>query len=104
MTIPHEELYNKVQLVLQSKIDEFKYFNYDAITIAQLWEYCVEKKWRKKKIEEIPLHDIVSTIFSITHSEVINHSQVKEFKMNPTLVEINMEEFEELLGPIKKEE
>ena len=102
MTIPHEQLFNKVQLVLESKIDEFKYFKYDVITIMELWEYCVEKKWRKMKIEEIPLHDIVSTIFSITPSEVLGYSQIKEFKVNQTLVEINMEEFQVLLG-IKKE-
>lgn len=98
MTIPHEQIFNEVQLVLQSKIDEFKYFKYDVITIRELWDYCIEKKWRKMKVEEIPLHDIVSTIFSISASEVLGHSQIKQFKENQTLVEINMEEFQELLG------
>lgn len=99
MTVPYESLYNKVDIVLQSKLEEFQFYEYDAITMEQLWAYCVEKKWRKKVIEELPLYEIVSTIFSITPSDLLNYVQVKSLQSYDGLVEINMEELEELLGP-----
>lgn len=101
MTVPYEALYHKVDIILQSKLEEFHLYEYDAITMEQLWVYCVEKKWRKKVIEELPLYEIASTIFSITPSELLNYVQVKSFKYHDGLVEINMEELEELLGPVK---
>ncbi len=101
MTIPYEALYNKVDIILQSKLEEFHLYEYDAITMEQLWAYCVEKKWRKKVIEELPLYEIVSTIFSITPSELLNYEQVSNLKSFDGLVEINMEELEELLGTSK---
>lgn len=99
MTVPYEALYNKVDIILQSKLEEFQYYEYDAITMEQLWMYCVEKKWRKKAIEELRLHEIASTIFSITPSELLNYVQVKSLQSNEGLVEINIEELEQLLGP-----
>ena len=48
MTIPYEALYNKVDIILQSKLEEFHLYEYDAITIEQLWAYCVEKIGGKK--------------------------------------------------------
>ncbi|KGR83438.1 post-transcriptional regulator [Lysinibacillus odysseyi] len=101
MTVPYEALYNKVDIILQSKLEEFHLYEYDAITMEQLWVYCVEKKWRKKVIEELPLYEIVSTIFSITPSELWNYTQVSNLKSFDGLVEINMEELEELLGTSK---
>ncbi len=101
MTVPYEALYNKVDIILQSKLEEFHLYEYDAITMEQLWVYCIEKKWRKKVIEELPLYEIVSTIFSITPSELWNYTQVSNLKSFDGLVEINMEELEELLGTSK---
>lgn len=99
MTVPYEALYNDVEIILQSKLEEFQFYEYDAITMEQLWMYCVEKKWRKKTIEELRLHEIASTIFSITPSELLNYVQVKSLQSHEGLVEINIEELEELLGP-----
>lgn len=98
MAVPYELLYEKVQIVLQSKLEEFRFYQYDAITIEQLWQYCVEKKWRKQVIEEIPLHEMVSSIFSITPSEILNYVQIKSLQSNDGMVELNMEDLEELLG------
>ena len=52
-------------------------------------------------IEELPLYEIVSNIFSITPSELLNYEQVSNLKSFDGLVEINMEELEELLGTSK---
>ena len=102
MALPYESLYRNVQIVLQSKLEEFKFYQYDAITVEQLWMYCVEKKWRKQVIEELPLHVIVSAIFSVTPSEILNYAQVKDLKSMDEIVELSMEDLEELLGPKNK--
>ena len=102
MVVPYESLYRKVQIVLQSKLEEFQLYEYDAITSEQLWMYCIEKKWRKQVIEELPLHVIVSAIFSVTPSEILNYAQVKDLKSMDEIVELSMEDLEELLGPKNK--
>ena len=101
MVVPYESLYRKVQIVLQSKLEEFQLYQYDAITIEQLWMYCVEKKWRKQVIEELPLHVVISAIFSVTPSELLNYAQVEGLKSMDGIVELSTEELEELLGTKK---
>ena len=101
MVVPYESLYRKVQIVLQSKMEEFQLYQYDAITIEQLWMYCIEKKWRKQVIEELPLHVVVSAIFSVKPSEILNYAQVKGLQSIDGIVELSMEELEELLGTKK---
>lgn len=103
MVVPYESLYRKVQIVLQSKLEEFQLYDYDAITIEQLWMYCVEKKWRKQVIEELPLHVVVSAIFSVTPSELLNYAQVEGLKSIDGIVELSTEELEELLGTKKNQ-
>ena len=99
----HEQLYSQLQIVLQSKIEEFNFLNYDTITPEQLWDYCVNKKWRKKNVEELGLHELVSTIFSVTPSEVFTHLNIMESNVVQNgLVAIDLDELEELLGPLKK--
>ena len=98
MVVPYESLYRKVQIVLQSKLEEFQLYEYDAITIEQLWMYCVEKKWRKQVIEELPLHVVVSAVFSVTPSEILNYAQVKGLQSINGIIDLSREELEELLG------
>lgn len=80
MEIPYPSLYEQVQLVLDSKIEEFRYYEYNAISKDELWRYCIKKKWRKVKIEELHLYEIVATIYSVSPSELISYAQVNEFK------------------------
>ena len=102
MVVPYESLYRKVQIVLQSKLEEFQLYEYDAITIEQLWLYCVEKKGRKQAIEELPLYVVVSAIFSVTPSELLNYAQVEGLKAMDGMVELSTEELEMLLGTKNK--
>ena len=102
MEVPYESLYKKVQIILQSKLEEFRFYEYDAITIEQLWMYCIEKKWRKQVIEELPLHVVVSSIFSVKPSEILNYTQVKDLRSIDGMIELSTEELDELLGTTKK--
>lgn len=75
MTIRYEQLYNKVLIVLQSKIEEFHFLHYKGVTAEDLWNYCIDRKWRKKQIEHMHLFEIVQSIFQLTPSELLNYHQ-----------------------------
>ncbi|MGE7021084.1 post-transcriptional regulator [Solibacillus cecembensis] len=96
MAVPYESLFKEVQIVINNKIEEFQYFGYDAITKEDLWTYCIEKKWRKKDINELRLHEVVATIFTVTSSELINYAQVKGLKASASQMEIPIEEMKHL--------
>lgn len=102
--LKYEQLFYKLQFVLQSKIDEFQYLDYPTITKEQLWDFCIEKKWRKKNIDEIRLYELVSTIFAVSPSEVIAHFNRKSIEATRSLADIDPEELEMLIGPRPTEE
>ncbi|MEG0472978.1 MAG: post-transcriptional regulator [Solibacillus sp.] len=96
MAIPYESLYQKVQIVINNKMEEFQYFGYNAITKEDLWNYCIEKKWRKREIDALKLHEVVATIFAVTSSELINYAQVQGLKEDLFQIEISAEEMDYL--------
>lgn len=99
MEVKFRRRFNEVQYVLQSKYEELRYLNYDSITVKIIWEYCVEKKWRKKDIESIPIHVMVSDIFRVSASDLISYIQIAEqIQLQNGLVRIEPEEMEMLLG------
>lgn len=73
MTIRYNELFDHVYVVLQSKIEEFRFLQYRSLTEEELWNYCIDRKWRKKEIESLPIAEIVATVFDLTPSEVLNY-------------------------------
>ncbi|MED3662655.1 post-transcriptional regulator [Ureibacillus sp. FSL K6-8385] len=94
-----ERLFQKVLPVLNSKLEELKINGYEGIAAEDLWNYCLHKKWRKKNIDELRIHEIVSTIFSLKPSEVVNHLQIQQFQTVDWFSELNQEELKELLNP-----
>lgn len=99
----HQEIFQKVLPALQTKMSEFKFYEYDSITLMDLWNYCVEKKWRKKAVQDLHIHEIVSIIFSVTPSEIVNHDQINHFKTADWFSEMNKAEFQLLLRPQLKD-
>lgn len=85
--------------MLQSKIDECQYLNYPTITKEQLWDFCVEKKWRKKNVDELRMYELVSTIFAVTPSEIISYFNQNSIAAASSLAEIDPDELEMLIGP-----
>ena len=100
MPIPFQSLYDKVLIVLDSKIEEFKYYGYKEITKDELWSYCIKKKWRKMNIEQLRLHEVVETIYHVSASEMMNYLQVTKLREQQSLVIISKEEMELLLNPM----
>ncbi|MCL1695025.1 MULTISPECIES: post-transcriptional regulator [unclassified Lysinibacillus] len=101
MSMQHEQLFEKIRPAIDSKMEEFKHYQYDAITAEELWRYCVEKKWRKKNIEQLHLHEIIATIFAVSPSDIVSFNQVEFLQSNDWFTELNTEELKMLLGPVK---
>jgi hypothetical protein len=97
MEIRYEQLFHKVEPVIANKLEEFAYLGYDTIAAQEIWDYCIEKKWRKRKVETIALHEIVATIFNVSASDIISYSQIQGFREIPLQVGLTQEEMDMLL-------
>lgn len=102
MQIPFFSLYEKVQLILTNKIEEFHYYGYDALTEQDLWKYCVDKVWRKQDVQNLRLHELTSGIFGATASEVLSYVQMSDFKRNELKLKLSEEELHGLFHPFKE--
>ena len=80
MTVPYASLYEKVQIILQNKVEEFHYLGYKAITEQDLWGFCIDKVWRKEDVQNLRLHQLASGIFNVSASEIIQYFQVHGLK------------------------
>ncbi len=103
LSIVYKLLFDQVQLVLQSKLDDFKMQQYTEITMEEMWNYCLKKKWKKRQVEEIPINEIVATIFSLTPSEIVNHAHINELYKTDLNIGLDLEELNLLLRPLKSE-
>lgn len=102
MQIPFFGLYEKVQLILTNKIEEFHYYGYDSITEQDLWKYCIDKVWRKKDVQNMRLYELTAGIFGATASEVLSYMQIKDFKRNELNLRLSNEELQSLFHPLKE--
>ncbi|EON71388.1 hypothetical protein H131_15513 [Lysinibacillus sphaericus OT4b.31] len=99
----HAQLFEKIRPAIDSKIAEFKHFQYDAITAEELWRFCVEKKWRKKNVEQLRLYEVIATIFAVRPSDIVSFNQVEFLQSNDWFTEVNADELKSLLGPVRNE-
>lgn len=96
------EQYNLVLPALESKCAEFHYMQYDTVTPENLWQFCVKKKWRKKEITEMRLHEMVNDIMGTTASEFVAFHQIEGLRGANFFSEENLAELEQLLRPASK--
>ncbi|HWK24333.1 MAG TPA: post-transcriptional regulator [Ureibacillus sp.] len=96
--IQFEQLYKEVLPVLQSKMDEIIYYEYEGITLEDIWNFCVKKKWRKKKLEDLRLYEIVETIYAVKPSEIVSYFQIQQFRSENWFSDINQNDLQELLN------
>jgi hypothetical protein len=94
--------FDTVLPALESKIEEYRYFGYDTFTTEDLWNYCVKKKWRKKDIGEMRLHEMVNEIMEMTASEFVTYHQIEGFKGDNWFSGEKNEDLEQLLRPVSK--
>ena len=76
---------------------------YTEITMEEMWNYCMKKKWKKRQIEDIPIYEIVATIYSLTPSEIVSQAHINELYKTDLNLGIDLEELNLLLKPLKSE-
>ena len=101
MSMQHPQLFEKIRPAIDCKVEEFKFYKYDTITAEELWRFCVEKKWRKKDVEQLHLYEIIATIFNVSPSDIVSFNQVEFLQQDNWFADINAEELKFLLGPTK---
>ena len=103
VTIQYAKLFEKIRPAIETKIEEFKFYQYDTITAEELWRYCVEKKWRKKNVEQLHLYEIIATVLNVSPSDIVSFNQVEFIQKDNWFADINAEELKSLLRPTKLE-
>jgi hypothetical protein len=94
---PYERFKNDVKPVLDSKIAEFRLFNYEEISREDLWHYLLEKKWRKPR-EDIHLYEITNDILQVKVSDCLAYLTVKNREQNDWFSEAGREDLKKILG------
>jgi hypothetical protein len=99
MSVQYENLFVHVRPALESKIFEFRLYNYDSITEMDLWEYCIKKKWRKKDILEMRVSEMVNDILETSPAQYMTHTQIEESRTSNWFSELNTGDFQALFNP-----
>ncbi|MDN7240377.1 post-transcriptional regulator [Planococcus sp. N028] len=100
--LKYTDQYDTVLPALESKMEEFRYFGYDTFSTEDLWQYCVKKKWRKKDVGEMRLHEMVSDIMEMTASDFVAYHQVEGLRGDNWFSDMKHEDLEQLLRPSSK--
>jgi Post-transcriptional regulator len=72
----------KLQVVIESKLDEFKMLGYDTVSEDELWQCLENTLWRKNE-DEPKLFQLVEDILSLTVNDYMNYIRIESFK-SPT--------------------
>ncbi len=79
----HEHMYEQfrknVRPAIKSKLEELEMLGYGAVTEKEVWDYLLNKKWKKPK-EDAHLFEIVADILAIKPGEFMNYATVEAFK------------------------
>lgn len=70
-----EELYNRVLPALYSKIKELRSQGYKYITEKDIWNYLVEKEWKKRI--NLELFDLINDILYVNNYELNDYVNEK---------------------------
>ena len=62
------ELFRRLKPALKSKEREFKRIGYGHIKDIDIWNFLKDKVW--SKANNLALHEMVSSIFMVTHLEI----------------------------------
>lgn len=99
MSVKYEELFELVRPALESKILEFRLYNYNSVKDVDVWHYCINKKWRKRDIQEMRVSEMVNDILETSPAQYMTHTQIEDFRTSNWFSELNQGELKELLKP-----
>lgn len=103
MTLQFEQLFIQVLPAVESKKNEFHLYGYTTVTEEEIWTYCIRKKWRKKDVDSMKLHEIVNSVLQVTPAEFMTYTQIEEQRGSDWFSDLNSEELQILLSPQKQE-
>lgn len=99
MSVQHGILFEHVRPALESKILEFRLYNYHAVTETDLWNYCLKKKWRKRDIQEMKVFEMVNDILETSPAQYMTHTQIEEQRTSNWFSELNQGDIQTLFKP-----
>src|SRR5699024_3464833 len=87
--------YDVVLPALESKCSEFRFYQYATVTPKDLWKYCTDKKWKKRDIGDMRLHEMVNDILALSPAEYLSYYQIEGFKKDQWFSAEGAEELEQ---------
>lgn len=100
---PYDIYYRKLLPALVSKVEEFKLFEYETVSLQTLWHYLTKKKWKAVQ-EEPAVSKLVSDILAVKPGDYMNFTQVSAYKSLEWDTPLSEEEMTKLFEPRKKSE
>lgn len=64
-----QQLYYHVLPALQARAADLQTMG-TKVTVAQLFEYCVESRWRNHPLDQLQIHQVVASIFATTAEDL----------------------------------
>lgn len=74
-----QELKDRITPAINTKLKELKTKNFNIITKEDIWNYLIEKKWKKSK--DLTLYDIINDILNLDDNEIEEYA-IKRSEQN----------------------
>ncbi|MBC6974612.1 MULTISPECIES: post-transcriptional regulator [unclassified Bacillus (in: firmicutes)] len=69
----------QLQVVLESKVEEFQMIGYDRVTTEDIWKCLKSKKW-KKVDSDVRLYELVNDVLTLTTNEYMTYLTVEAYQ------------------------
>ncbi|KEK26341.1 post-transcriptional regulator [Bacillus gaemokensis] len=69
----------QLQVVLESKVEEFQMIGYDRVTVQDIWKCLKVKKW-KKIDHEVRLYELVNDVLTLTTNEYMTYLTMEAYQ------------------------
>ncbi|HDR4421285.1 TPA: post-transcriptional regulator [Bacillus cereus] len=74
-----ESYRGQLQVVLESKVEEFHMFGYDRVTDDDIWKFLKVKKW-KKVDSDVRLYELVNDVLRVSANEYMTYLTVEAYQ------------------------
>ncbi|AZJ22501.1 histidine kinase [Bacillus wiedmannii] len=74
-----ESYRGQLQVVLESKVEEFHMFGYDRVTDDDIWKFLKVKKWKKIN-GDVRLYELVNDVLRVSTNEYMNYLTVEAYQ------------------------
>ena len=78
-THPYDQYRQTLYLAIRSKCNEFAILGYNDVTLEQLWNYLVIKKW-KKIDDNVHFHQLINDVLTVKVGDFMHFQTIEAFK------------------------